>query len=64
MIWIVFFQVHVVKNKPIFCPKITHTLLQEPEKTEEEKATDDQDRDLWEETFKTHTDSKPKGPFC
>ena len=38
-------------------------LLQEAEKPEEEKATD-QDKDLWEETFKTHTDSKPKGPFC
>ena len=39
-------------------------LLQEAEKPEEEKAADDQDKDLWEETFKTHTDSKPKGPFC
>ena len=28
---------------------------------EEEKAVDDEERDLWEETFKTHTDTKPKG---
>ena len=64
MILIVFFSSSCCEKQTYTLRKITYMLLQEAEKPEEEKATDDQDKDLWEETFKTHTDSKPKGPFC
>lgn len=34
---------------------------EEPANDKQEEVSDDSEPDLWEETFKSHTDSKPKG---
>lgn len=35
---------------------------EEPANDKQEEVADDSEPDMWEETFKSHTDSKPKGP--